>query len=233
MRLKESFEMAKAAKKKGNSVKKSARVTAPPQAAKKSAKSAKKEAAKPSRPAARKTAMPKIDPLNRKEYRSVTPMLSVANVRRAMDFYTNVFGFKVHQVMDGPQGPLHAELKLRDTTLMLSPESRQQNSLSAISIGNTPVTLYVLVEDVDNVFNTAAAAGGKVLMPVMDMFWGDRCGMIADPEGNKWMIATQKAAPSEAEMAEAIRQMQQAQQSRDSSSAEAAAAGAGGAESKY
>ena len=92
---------------------------------------------------------------------------------------------------------------------MLSPESRQQNALSANSIGNTPVTLYVLVEDVDKVFGKAVDAGGQVLMPVMDMFWGDRCGMVGDPDGNKWMIATHKSEPTEAEMAEAMRQMQQ------------------------
>src|SRR5262249_24096603 len=154
-------------------------------------------------------------------YRSVTPMLAVADMRGAIDFYTSALGFKVHQVMDGPQGPVHAELRLRDTTLMLSPEERQQNALSANSIGNTPVTLYILVEDVDQSFGNAVARGGKVLMPVMDMFWGDRCGMIADPEGNKWMIATHKSEPTEAEMAEAMRQMQMSQSDPQTASAAA------------
>jgi PhnB protein len=215
--------MAKAAKKKAKTNKKSARVTAKPKAAAKSAKAAKK-AVKPAITATRKkTAARKADPLNREHYRSVTPMLSVSDVRRAMSFYTSAFGFKVKQVMDSPQGVQHAELTFRDTTLMLSPESRQQNSLSANSIGNTPVTLYVLVDDVDNVFGKALGAGGQVLMPVMDMFWGDRCGMVSDPDGNKWMIATHKSEPTEAEMAEAMRQMQQ-------SAPESAAAGS---ESEY
>jgi PhnB protein len=136
-------------------------------------------------------------------------MLSVANMQKAIDFYTNALGFKVKQVMDSPQGIVHAELTLRDTKLMLSPESRQQNNLSANTIGNTPVTLYILVEDADQVFARAVGAGGNVLMPVMDMFWGDRCGLVGDPDGNKWMIATHKSEPTEAEMAEAMRQMQQ------------------------
>jgi len=199
--------MAKAVKKKTQAKKrpnnKSARVTTKPKAAGKSAITAGKK------PTRKKTAAPKIDPLNRKEYRSVTPMLAVSNVRRAIHFYTNAFGFTVRQVMDSPQGILHAELVLRDTKLMLSPEERQQNSLSANSIGNTPVTLYVLVENADEIFASAVGAGGKVLMPVMDMFWGDRCGMVADPDGNKWMIATHKSEPTEAQMAEAMRQMQQ------------------------
>ena len=67
----------------------------------------------------------------------------------------------------------------------------------------------VLVENADEIFASAVGAGGKVLMPVMDMFWGDRCGMVADPDGNKWMIATHKSEPTEAQMAEAMRQMQQ------------------------
>ena len=136
-------------------------------------------------------------------------MLAVRDMRQAVDFYSKALGFTVRSLMDGPEGPIHAELRLRETTLMLSPESRQQNSLSANSIGNTPATLYLLVDDVDGVFNRAVGAGARVTMPVMDMFWGDRCGQISDPEGNKWMIATHKAEPTPAEMAEAMRQMSQ------------------------
>jgi uncharacterized glyoxalase superfamily protein PhnB len=126
---------------------------------------------------------------------------------KAIDFYKSAFGFAVKQTIDTPQGMMHAELTLRDTTLMLGPEAPQQNSLSAKALGNTPVTLYILVEDSDAVFDRAVAQGATVLMPVQDMFWGDRLGMVADPEGNKWMIATHKAEPTEAEMAEAMRQM--------------------------
>jgi PhnB protein len=216
--------MAKAAKKKSKANRKSARVPAKPKAAKRIAKPAKKKISKPSRPAARKTAVPKIDPLNRKNYGAVTPLLAVRDIRRAVDFYANALGFTVRSVMDGPEGPIHAELRLRETTLMLSPESRQQNSLSANTIGNTPATLYLLVDDVDSVFNRAVGAGAQVSMPVMDMFWGDRCGQISDPEGNKWMIATHKAEPTAAEMAEAMRRM-----SQQPSQAAAAAA----AESEY
>jgi PhnB protein len=92
----------------------------------------------------------------------------------------------------------------------LSPEERAHGNLSANSIGNTPVTLYILVENVDDVFGAAVAAGARVLMPVVDSFWGDRTGIIADPDGNKWMIATHKSEPTEAEMAEAMRQASQA-----------------------
>jgi len=169
------------------------------------------------RPARKKPSAKRIDPLNRKQYQAVTPLLIVSDVRRSIDFYTAAFSYKTKAVMDSPHGIMHAELKLRDTTLMLSPESRPQNALSANTIGNTPATLYVLVEDVDKVQEKAVAAGGKVLMPVMDMFWGDRCGMVADPDGNKWMIATHKSEPTPAEMAEAMRQMEQQAQSASAS----------------
>jgi PhnB protein len=214
--------MAKAARKKTKPSKKSARMTAKPKAAARSAKPAKKK--KAAKPAGRKAAL-KIDPLNRKNYGAMTPMLAVSDVRRAVDFYTKAFGFTVRRVMDSPQGAIHAELRFRDTTLMLSPESAQQNNLSANSIGNTPATLYLLVDNVDATFSSAVASGAKVQMPVMDMFWGDRCCQVADPDGNKWMIATHKAEPTEAEMAEAMKQMMESQPSSQ--------AAAAGAESEY
>jgi len=198
--------MAKATKKKAKVSKKSARVSSKPKASARTAKPARK-ATKPSRPSVKKSAAPKIDPLNRKNYGAVTPLLAVRDIRGAVEFYKSALGFTVRSVMNGPEGPLHAELRLRDTTLMLSPESRQQHNFSAGTIGNTPATLYLLVDDVDNVFKRAVAAGAHVTMPVTDMFWGDRCGQISDPEGNKWMIATHKAEPTPAQMAEAMRRM--------------------------
>ena len=233
--------MAKAAKKKAKSSTKSAKIVAKSRTAKsaksakpaKPAKPAKKKAvAKPARSAAQKTSgqktsaqktSSKVDPLNRKQYTSVTPLLTVRDMHKAVNFYVDGLGFTLRGIMDSPQGPMHAELRFRDTTLMLSPESREQRSFSANTIGNTPVTLYLLVEDVDDVFQKAVDAGGKVAMPVMDQFWGDRSGMIADPEGNKWMIATHKADYTEAQMMEAMRKM--APQGAGGGDAAAAAAG--------
>src|SRR5215831_15758157 len=219
--------MARTAKKKMKPNKKSPRVAAKPKASANSGKTAKKKAAKPARAATRKPSA-KIDPLNRKNYGALTPMLAVADVRRAADFYVHAFGFGLRgPIMETPSGAIHAELRLRDTTLMLSPESRRENNLSANSIGNTPATLYLLVDDVDNVFSSAVAAGAQVLMPLMDMFWGDRCCTVADPDGNKWMVATHKAEPTEAEMAAAMRHMMEAANQNTA----AAAAGVGESES--
>ena len=191
--------MAKAAKKKSKTSKKSARMAPKSKASARSAKPAKKKAVR--------KAAPKIDPLNRKGYGSLSPNIYVSDIRAAMNFYTTALGFKVKSVMDTPYGVMHAELVHRGTTLMLSPESRQHNNLTANSIGNTPVTFYLLVENVDQVVANAVAAGGRVAMPVMDMFWGDRCGTVTDFDGHKWMIATHKSEPTEEEMAAAMRQM--------------------------
>lgn len=214
--------MAKKVKSKTKSTLKTARVavssSARAKAAKKSAKPAKK-------PAARKAAAKKIDPLNRKEYTSVTPLLTVKDIRRAADFYVKALGFKLRGIMEAPDGSaVHAELRLRDTTLMLSPECAEEQAFGARTIGGTPVTLYLLVENADSTFNSAVAAGGQVLMPLMDMFWGDRCGMVSDPEGHKWMIATHKAEPTPAQMQAAMKEMM---------SQPRAQAAAAGSESQY
>ena len=214
--------MAKKTKTKARakSARMSAKTMVKAKAAKKTAKPAKKRAVR----------KPKIDPLNRKQYTSMTPMLTVKDIPRAADFYTKAFGFKLRGIMNGPDGkPMHAELKLRDTTLMLGPESPEWQSFGARSIGGTPVTLYILVENVDAVFKDAVAAGAQVLMPPNDMFWGDRCFNVADPEGNKWMVATHAAEPTEAQMMEAMKAQMAAMQAEQAKATAAAA----GSESEY
>ena len=143
----------------------------------------------------------------------MTPMLAVRDIRGVVGFCTEGLGFKLRGMMEGPDGSVtHAELKLRDAVLMLSPEEPSHNSFSAQTIGNTPATLYIMVENVDDVHQRAVAAGGKTLMPVSDMFWGDRCCMVADPEGNKWMVATHQREVTEAEMRDEMERQMQSQE---------------------
>ena len=143
----------------------------------------------------------KIDPLNQKQYGAVTAMLTVTDVKAAVNFYQKALGFTKRGIMNGPDGkPMHAELRLRDTTLMLGPENPQRGSRSAKTIGASPVTLYLTVENVDKVVAKAVKLGAKAAGPVIDMFWGDRCGTIVDPDGNTWMVATHMAEPTTAEM---------------------------------
>ena len=143
----------------------------------------------------------KIDPLNKKMYGPVSVMLTVTDIKAAMDFYQKAFGFAKRGVMNGPRKkPIHAELTLRGTTLMLGPEDLGRGARSAKSVGASPATLYLTVEDVDNTFAKAVKAGATAEGPVMDMFWGDRCGTILDPDGNRWMIGTHVAEPTPEEM---------------------------------
>ena len=142
----------------------------------------------------------KIDPLNKKQYGSVTTMLTVTDIKAAAGFYQKAFGFAKRGIMNGPDGKAkHAELTLRGTTLMLGPELPQMGSRSAKTIGASPATLYLLTEHADKVVAKAVKLGAAPKGPVMDMFWGDRCGTVVDPEGT-WMVATHMAEPTPQEM---------------------------------
>lgn len=143
----------------------------------------------------------KIDPLNRKQYGAVTAILAVADVKAAVNFYQKAFGFDKRGIMNGPDGkPMHAELTLRNTTLMLGPENPQRGVRSAKSIGASPVSLYLTTENVDKTVAKALKLGATAQGPVMDMFWGDRCGTVIDPDGYSWMIGTHMAEPTAQEM---------------------------------
>jgi PhnB protein len=153
-----------------------------------------------------------IDPLNRNNYSAITAMLIVTDVEKAYEFCQKAFGFEGRGLMRGPDGkPMHAELKLRDSVLMLGPEFPARQAQSAKTLGNTPATLYLYVEDVDKLATQAANAGAKLLQPPTDMFWGDRTAMLVDADGNKWMLATHKSEPTpeqmEAEMKKQFAQM--------------------------
>src|SRR5258708_26846939 len=102
----------------------------------------------------------KIDPLNKKQYGAVTVMLTVSDIKAAVSFYQKALGFAKRGIMNGPGGkPIHAELTLRDTTLMLGPEIEQMGARSAKTIGASPVTLYLTPENVDKVVAKAGKLG--------------------------------------------------------------------------
>src|SRR2546422_826698 len=149
----------------------------------------------------------KIDPLNKKQYGAVSAMLTVSDIPAAVSFYQKAFGFTKRGVMNGPDGkPIHAELTLRGTTLMLGPEM-PQGSRSAKTLGGTPVTLYLTAENADKVVAKAVKLGATQKGEVMDMFWGDRCGTVVDPEGNTWMIGTHISEPTPQEMNKKMKEM--------------------------
>src|SRR5258705_2833289 len=148
----------------------------------------------------------KIDPLNRKLYGAVTVMLTVNDIKAAASFNQKAFGFAKRGIMNGPDGkPMPAELRLRDTTLMLGPECAERGMRSAKTIGGSPTILYLTSENVDKTVAKAVKLGATAVGAVMDMFWGDRCGTIVDPDGNTWMVATHIAEPTPQEMKKAMK----------------------------
>ncbi len=162
----------------------------------------------------------KVDPLNKKIYGAVTAMLTVSDIKAAVAFYQKAFGFMKRAVMNGPDGkPIHAELVLRGTTLMLGPEIPQMGSRSAKTMGASPASLYLLTEKVDKVVAQAVKLGATAKGPVMDMFWGDRSGTVVDPEGYTWMIATHVAEPTPAEMRKRMKEQMASQAGTQAASA--------------
>ncbi|OAM91279.1 VOC family protein [Termitidicoccus mucosus] len=134
-------------------------------------------------------------------YHTVTPYLTLKNAAEGIAFYKQVFGAKEllrFAAKDGTVG--HAEIQVGDSRIMLSDEFSDYGALGPKTLGGTPVSLMVYVEDADALFDRAVAAGAKVLMPMTDEFYGDRCGKVEDPFGHKWMLATHKEDVPAAEL---------------------------------
>ncbi|MBI1747544.1 MAG: VOC family protein [Acidobacteria bacterium] len=127
-------------------------------------------------------------------YHTITPYIVVRDAARAIDFYKRAFGALELMRSLSPDGKsiMHAELKIGDSIFMLNDEFPAWKVLSPESLGGSSTTLYLYVADADATYNQAVAAGATVAMPIMDAFWGDRCGQIVDPFGHKWSVATHK-----------------------------------------
>ena len=126
-------------------------------------------------------------------YHTLTPYMTVRDAARAIEFYKQAFGAVERGVMKGPDGKImHAELRIGDSIVMLADEFPHFGSLSPQSIGGTGMGLHIYVEDVDSAFDRAIGAGATIEMPVSDMFWGDRYGVVEDPFGHQWAVATHK-----------------------------------------
>jgi PhnB protein len=126
-------------------------------------------------------------------YHAVTPYLIVRDAARAIEFYQRAFGAKELFRMAGPGGRVeHAELQIGDSRVMLADESPEMGARSPQSIGGTPVTIHLYVDDVDAVTQRAVDAGAQLMRQVADQFYGDRNGSVADPFGHMWWISTHK-----------------------------------------
>ena len=135
-------------------------------------------------------------------YHAITPYLVVKGAARAIDFYKKVFGAREKFRMDGPGGTVaHAEIEIGDSVVMLADENPQHGALSPSTVGGTPVSIMLYVEDVDRTAETLTKAGAKTLRPVQDMFYGDRSGGFEDPFGHRWHVSThiEDVSPEEIE----------------------------------
>ena len=133
-------------------------------------------------------------------YHSVTPYLIVDRAADALAFYQKAFGAREIMRLDAPGGKIgHAEIQIGDSRIMLADEFPDMGSKSPKSVGGSPVSIHLYVEDVDQRFDQAVKAGAKMERAVEDQFYGDRAGTLKDPFGHVWHISTHKedVAPEE------------------------------------
>jgi uncharacterized protein YndB with AHSA1/START domain/uncharacterized glyoxalase superfamily protein PhnB len=131
-------------------------------------------------------------------YQSITPMCVFKDARQAIAFYKEAFGAEERFVMPGPDGVgvMHAEIKIGTSLIMFSEECPQEPCKSAESLGASPISFYLYLENVDAAYARALAAGALPCMPVAEMFWGDRVGTVKDPFGYSWALATHVKDPT-------------------------------------
>ena len=126
-------------------------------------------------------------------YRTVTPYLAIKNAAKALEFYKRAFGATESYKLMMPDGRVgHAEIRLGDSLVMLADEFPEYGGKAPDTLGGSPVSLHLYVEDVDPFVKKALAAGAKERKPVTDQFYGDRSGQLEDPFGHLWWVATHK-----------------------------------------
>lgn len=141
-------------------------------------------------------------------YHTATPYLIVSDAAKAIDFYKRGLGATEIMRIPDPKGRIgHAEIKIGDSVIMLADEHPEMGYKSPTSIGGTPVSIYLYVDDVDRLFKQAISAGAKELRPVKDQFYGDRSGTLADPFGHVWSIGTHKEDVSMEELTRRLEEM--------------------------
>ena len=126
-------------------------------------------------------------------HHTVTPYLILSGASDAIAFYEKALGAEEVMRLADPGGKVHhAEISIGDSRIMLADEHPELQALSPKTVGGSPVSIHLYVEDVDGAVERAVAAGAKLIRPVEDQFYGDRVGGIEDPFGYRWFIATHK-----------------------------------------
>jgi PhnB protein len=126
---------------------------------------------------------------------NLTPALAVRGAAEAIEYYKKAFGAEELFRVPGRDGRIpHAQLRIAQAIFFVSDEFPEMpnSGRSPASLGNTTCALYLYVDDADAVYERAVAAGGRALWPVKDQLWGDREGVILDPFGHMWAIATRR-----------------------------------------
>lgn len=139
---------------------------------------------------------------------AITPHLVVAGAADAIEFYKQAFGATEMMRIPAPDGKLmHAAIQINGAMVMLVDEMPQWGVMSPKTLNGSPVTMHLYVDDVDAFIAHAVAAGANIKMPAQDMFWGDRYGVITDPFGHSWSIATPQREVSAEELQEVVKNM--------------------------
>lgn len=139
---------------------------------------------------------------------SLTPHLVCADAAAAIEFYKAAFGATELTRLPGPNGKLmHGAVRIGDSTLMLVDESPEWGMLGPKALKGSPVTIHLYVADADATAAQAVAAGARITMPLADMFWGDRYGVLEDPFGHRWSVATHVRDTTLEEMQQAMAKM--------------------------
>ena len=133
-------------------------------------------------------------------YHSVTPYLIIKGAADAIEFYKKAFGATELFRMEHQGKVGHAEIKIGDSPIMLADEFPEMKYFSPATLGNTPVSLMIYVEDVDTTYKQAISAGGTEVKALQDQFYGDRSGTLKDPFGHVWTVATHKEDVTPEEM---------------------------------
>ncbi len=123
---------------------------------------------------------------------TITPHIVCSDAPAAIEFYKNAFAameLPGHRLeVDGVF--MHSEIVIGDSFVMIAQEDERCGSASPSTLKGTPFTLHLYVPDVDHAFKRALEAGAREIMPATDMFWGDRYGVVEDPFGHRWSLAT-------------------------------------------
>ena len=122
---------------------------------------------------------------------TLSAYVTIKGCSEAIEFYKKAFGAKEIGRLFMPDGSIaHAEIDIEGSLLMMADENLEWGNKGPLTIGGNPISFGLYVKDVDAAFQKAIDAGATVVMPVADMFYGDRVGQVMDPFGYKWMIGT-------------------------------------------